>query len=478
MNKPRKEKKLLCFRVIIILLALFFLVIFSNYIVGKIEHEINNPFVSESLPNTDYVHIICYGQSLSNGSDSLFISDDLVKGCYTLGTIDMPTASLTDLVLTSGQQHPIVSAVNSLATLAHEYCNNSSFIVGSYGIGGQSIVQLMSAARQAEIKTECGYSYDISTGNRYEVFLNSLSCGKQIADKENRTISCPAIVFLQGERDYYTDESLSNREGHTINAYACGGDKEKYKLYMTRLKEDMQNAVMEEYGQADKPLFCIYQVSGTYIKNHEMTINMAQIEFAKENEDVILLPAPYFVPNYNSGHLSTNGYRWYGEYIAKAIFQTLVLDSEFKPLMKDNCIIDGYKIRVKVCNAILPLSIDTYTVEQSKDYGFAVWADSTEVVIDNIELFGDEIIITTLTDLENSSSVEISYAGMERGGTGNIRDNSADKALYEYWNDTADKGTSGNLTISHRPTDENGTLIVGKKYPMWNWLASFYEKLK
>lgn len=447
-----------------------------------LKDNIPNPSASwfvghNSLPtfDTDYVHIIIYGQSLSNGSDSKFVTDEIEDNCYMLGSLTTPSATLNPLQITSGNQHPVVSAVNCLHDLLVKNTSyNPTLIGGSYGSGGQSIAQLMSASRQSEIKAEDGYSYDIQTSGKYNVFLNSLTYGKQVADSNRKSISCPVIVFMQGERDYYSDESLSTQSGSTVNAYACGGDKDKYKLYMKRLKEDMQNACMTTYGQTAKPLFAIYQVSGAFVKNHTMSINMAQVEFAEENDDVILLPSPYFTPNYNSAHLATNGYRWYGEFIAKAIFQTLAQKSEFRPMQISGAMIDGKNVRIKVCNAELPIVFDNYTVEQASGYGFAIFADGARVSPYKIKIYGDEIIIYTNTELSSASSIELSYGGMEIGGTGNIRDSSAYKSKYDYWDDSADTGSSGNLTISHTPTDKDGNSIVGNKYPMWNWLASWY----
>ena len=428
--------------------------------------------------NTDYCQVIFYGQSLSNGSDSLYVTDTALSECYELGALATPSATLNPLQLGSGdQQHPVVSTVNCLHDLIWNNTNlRPSLIAGSYGAGGQSIAQLMSATRQAEIKAEEGYDYDIQTSGKYQVFLNALSYAKQVATANNKTISCPVIVFLHGERDYYSDEELSGQAGSVVQAYACGGDKDKYKLYMSRLKNDMQSACVSTLGQSVKPLFAIYQVSGKFVHNHEMTINMAQVEFAEENDDVILLPSPYFVPNYSSSHLSTNGYRWYGEFVAEAIFKTLVQRSEFKPLQMVDAKVDGTNIIVKVKNGYLPIKIDNYTVEQANGYGFAIWKNGARVVLHGISIYGDEITVKTNDDLTSASTLEISYGGMEVDGTGNIRDTSPYKSKYTYWNDANDKGQSGTLTISHIPEDKDGNTIVGEKYPMWNWLASFYKE--
>ena len=426
-----------------------------------------------------YNHIIVYGQSLSNGSDSLYITDPALPGCYMLGTLVTPSAALNPLTVTSGNEHPVISAVNCLHDLIwNNTACKPTLIAGSYGAGGQSIAQLMSPARQAEIKSEMGYSYDITTSGRYQVFLNSLTYGKQVADANGTKISCPVIFFLQGERDYYTDEELSGQPGSVVQAYACGDAKDRYKLYMKRLKDDMQAACVSVYGQEKKPLFAIYEVSGNFVKKHDMGINMAQIEFAEENEDVILLPSPYFVPNYSSAHLATNGYRWYGEFMAKASFQALVQRSDYAPMMAIDPVIDGNNIHLKIRNAYLPLQIDDYTVEAATGDGFAVWADDVRATVTNVSIFGDTITVETSANLSTATKVELSYGGMEVSGTGNIRDSSPFVAMYNYWDDSNDKGQSGSLTISHRPTDKDGNSMIGKKYPMYNWLSSFYNRLK
>ena len=50
-----------------------------------------------------------------------------------------------------------------------------------------------------------------------------------------------------------------------------------------------------------------------------MPIVMSQIELAEENSDVVLLNPHYAMPDYDGGHLSTNGYRWYGELMSKSL---------------------------------------------------------------------------------------------------------------------------------------------------------------
>ena len=422
--------------------------------------------------NRPYQFIPCYGQSLSNGSDSLFVQDDSVDGCYMLGDIIGLGTILRPLKLTSNSQHPIVSCINSFATLYHNYINpKMNFITASMGLGGRSIAQLSKSERIKEYSKE--YSYIIKDSGAYEnKFLASLNNAVNIVGKQN--VECPAIIYLQGERDYVLDNQAPDTQpGSVDSAYACGGDKELYKKRMLDLKNDMQTDIMSHTGQSYKPIFCIYQVSGAFIKNDAMTINMAQIEFAEENEDVFLMPSPYFVPNYNSGHLTTNGYRWYGEFLAKALFSILCQNSYWKPMLPYQFKVIEDKIYISIENNVGKLVIDNVITDNHTNSGFAVFLDGvySSSYIQNVLIDKNDIVITCNQNL-SGKKVEIVYGGNKTNGSGNIRDSDPYDSLYNYWNDINDKGTSGTLTTSYRPN------IIDKKYPMYNWLMSFYKKIQ
>ena len=439
----------------------------------RIDCSLNNFLGHSNLDkifSRPYQYIVVYGQSLSNGSDSLYVKDTAVNNCYMLGDITGLGTELQPLQLTSNGQHPIVSCINSFATLYHNYINpKMNFIAASMGLGGRSIAQLSKAERIEEYSKD--YSYEIKDTGAYESrFLMSLNNAVNAVGKQN--IECPAIIYLQGERDYVTDSQAPDAQpGSVDSAYACGGDKELYKKRMLDLKNDMQSDIMSYTGQSYKPIFCIYQVSGAFIKNDQMTINMAQIEFAEENEDVFLMPSPYFVPNYNSGHLTTNGYRWYGEFLAKALFSILCQNSYWKPMLPYQCKIEDNKIIISIENNSGKLQFDAELVEQSNNQGFSVYIDDVYAdVITSVDIDENRIVLTCNRTL-TGNKVSVAYAGMKNNGTGNIRDNDVYQALYNYWDDSKDSGSTGNLTTSFKPS------IIGNKYPMYNWLSSFYYEI-
>ena len=433
--------------------------------------------------NTDLTHIICYGQSFSTGSDAPYYSDPTVDNVYVYGGITNSAngTELKHLTASAGNQHPIISAGNVFAKMLTAAGIDTDIVLGSYGAGGRTIAQLMSAERQAEIKAEEGYSYDISSSGKYAVFQNSVSALAQYAQKNEQSISCPAIVYLQGETDQNTDEQLGYPENPARAGYGAGGDKEKYKEYMSRLKEDMQREIMEQYGQTEKPLFIIYQVSGTYTRTQYSSINMAQIEFAQENEDVILVQSPYFTSHYtNSHHLTQNGYRWLGEYIGRSMYTALVEREKSWPMMPESIEVTGKNtVRITVKGAQNGLAIDTWTVENASNsknlYGFYLQSDG-KVIVPTAVSVHENIIELTLPANLASETVYVYYAGRHASGTGNIRDNSTELGFYEYLEDSNDTGTGNNQGVSHSSVDANGNSIIGQKYPMYNWLASFcYE---
>ena len=438
--------------------------------------------------NTDLTHIVAYGQSFSNGSDAPGYPDPIVDGSYVLGSITGSNMgdSLIPLQMTSGNQHPIVSAVNSLSQRLTKAGIDTDILAGSYGVGGKTIAQLMSKERQAQIKTEKGYTYDCADSGRYAVFQNSVAAIADYAGRNGQTVSCPVIVYLQGETDQNTDTQLGYPENPTRAGYGAGGDKTLYKEYMKRLKEDMQSEVMEAYGQAEKPLFMIYQVSGTYTRTQYSSINMAQIEFAQENADVILVQTPYFTPHYtNSHHLTQNGYRWLGEYIGRYIYTALVEREKAWPMLPDSMeIADKNTVRLTVSGAEGGLAIDTRTVEDATNsknrYGFYLQVDNTNVAPVAVTVSENHIELTMpeRVDLFRAEKVYLYYAGKNASGTGNIRDNCSKFGFYEYLDDTNDTGTGNNQGVSHSSLDTNGNSIIGQKYPMYNWLASFCYELE
>lgn len=420
----------------------------------------------EEIGETDYNQIILYGQSLSMGWEAPeVITKEAIEGNYMVGTLplmygdNMNPSDFNSLIAvkwSNGGEQPIVGCTNSFSKLYRRFVNKNQLFIGSnVGEGGRSIERL---------------SKDCTNGENYYTtrFLKLLDSTKSIADGKGKTVNCSAILYMQGEYNY---TNLSGA-GLTPGTDATN-DKDTYKALLLRLKNDMQADIMEKYGQKNKPLFFIYEVAGGYINNKEMSINMAQIEFAQENDDVFLLHPTYSTPDYGGGHLSTNGYRWYGEMMAKSLYDVFIKGEDCKPVFPMEYTVYENKLIIDFYVPVPPLVFDTWTKETITNMGFRVYNDGTEVTINSVEIEGNSVVITCASNL--SGTVEVTYAGQGRSGSGNLRDSDTFHSYYTYFDD---RETSLSKRENYTPKDKQGNFIYGKSYPMYNWCANFYYKVE
>lgn len=421
----------------------------------------------QDIGSTDYSHIILYGQSLSMGWEAPeVITTTPVDNCYMVGSSPMINHGndgtlvlnpLRAVKWSSGGEQPIVALTNSFATL---YNDNHSvpqkFIGTNCGEGGRSIERLMK---------QC------TNGTNYYTteFLDCITSAKAAVDAENKTISCPAIFYMQGEYNYVstTDAGLTPGTDATT-------DKDQYKAYLLQLKNDMQADIMSTYGQTKKPLFFVYQVAGSYINRRDMSITMAQIEFAQENDDVFLMNSTYGMPDYTGGHLSTNGYRWYGEMMAKSMYQVFENKKQWNGLELANIQIDEKNVLCDFRAPVLPLVFDDWTKEARTQNGFKIFKNNSEITITGMSIVDNRVILITNTDL-TTGTIEITYAGQGVVGSGNLRDSDEFNSMYTYYDD---RESSPSKREAYTPKDKNGNYIYGKKYPMYNWANHFYVRIE
>lgn len=430
---------------------------------GNVERITNNHSLDDSVftLDGDYQHIIFYGQSLGMGWEAHEALTTLsMEGNFMLGNnpnfkYASGTDNLNPLVAsrwTNGGEQPIVSAVNSLSYhYRTEVRKGMKFIGSTGGEGGMSIERLSKDFEAAD--------------NLYKTtFLQSLTKAKALVDKQKLTIQCPAIIYMQGEFNYApTNQGLGYNGGDAVTS------KEDYKKLLLKLKNNMQEDIMQQYQQKTRPLFFIYQVAGHYITNREMSINMAQLEFALENKDVVLLNPTYFTSDYNGGHLSSNGYRWYGEAIAKSLYKQLLKKDDALPIYPVSYNISGSTATIEMHVPHLPLVLDSWTTKLSQNYGFAVFKNGQEIAIQQVLLEGNKVNLVCQEPL--TGKIEISYAGNGRTGNGNLRDSEFFPSYYSY----ADLGGSS-YQESYTPTKSKSSSekIYGSSYPLQNWCVPFY----
>ncbi len=419
-------------------------------------------FSQSVIENTDYIQIISYGQSLGMGWQSpRAITTTAEPNTFMVGNnplmqFNNGTTVLNPLIANTwnnGGEQPIVGCVNAFARVYRANVNpNQKFIGMSGGQGGQTIEKL---------SKEC-------TNSGYYASTFTKTLNNTVTALQGKTVSCPAIIFMQGEYNCKSSSALDR--GLTLGTNGTT-DKDTYKALLLKLKNNMQADIMLKYGQKQKPLFFMYQVSGSYIPDRQMPIVMAQIEFANENPDVIIVNPHYAMPHYGGGHLSTNGYRWYGELMAKSLYEVLVNNSNFKPVYPTKISINSNTVTINFHVPAKPLVFDTWTTAKVANFGFNVYKDTIPVSLTKTEIVNDTTVVLT-SSATLTGQIEVNYCGVSSNGKGNLRDCDTGKtSIFTYFDDSTDA-----LKESYTPTNQSGVKLYGSHYPLQNWSIGYYYK--
>ncbi len=438
----------------------------------------------------EYQHFILYGQSLSTGNQSYpSLSVTNVSGNYMVGDqvwINYGNTNMTTfnpLIATLAKSDvskpltraecgmaecPLVSAVNHIQT---KMTVPAKILATSAGTGGKSIEQLSKESKQSI--------------NYYLDYTKAITKTAEIAKNNGYKVSCPTIIWMQGEYNYTAD----NTRGLISGQPNCT-DKATYKNLLIQLKNNMQTDVVKAYSQTSKPMFITYQVGAQYTKGKTLEIGMAQLETANEYDDVFCA-GPVYQMSDRGGHLDANGYRWYGEMIAKAYLRTINSGKKFQPLQPKEIArtTNPKEIKIKFLVPKLPLVLDALTVKKVTDYGFTVYKDDVRQSISSVTVDNDCVRLVCSADL--TGIVEVVYAGLNTAssydnGHGNLRDSDDYPAIYNYI-DLDKKNTDNSyvyprattettLHAIYEPKDAQG-VIYDKPYPLYNFSVAFYYKL-
>lgn len=431
----------------------------------------------QEIGKTDYAVIMMYGQSLSIGQESpAGFNDDPVDGCYMLRggvhatkgdtLVPLNSGMMAKGDITYGNQDSIVSAVNAFVNLyhkAHPEDTNTKFIAVSLGVGGRSMVTFDEERYPWVQETYVDGVPQKKNNNMKDRVIPCLTALKAIADAEGKTISLCSLIWCQGETDYtssYINDTYA--QWYARHASNFGGSLDAYKQGLHDLYDDIYAHAQSIFGASNQvapPPFFAYALGGKWIGNAFLTINRATYELADELETMWIIAPNYPVPDYNSGHLAMNGYRWYGEYIAKAMYYALIKKVEWTPLQPISVELVNGNIEVTFDRAVM---FDTYTNDECPDYGFVIrqgteaqlnaakgsGATEYNVSITSITLSQDKKKITIVSSTAlTADAIEVIYAGtagsyssQHFSGAGNVRDNDKWLALYNYKDDEGDHG--------------------------------------
>ncbi|WP_404680405.1 hypothetical protein [Raoultella terrigena] len=368
------------------------------------------------------------------------------------GTImtDTDMQAFTREAVNEGES-PIVGAVNGFRRhFLEAHCLNSDpsrlFVASTVGVSGQSIENLMDDTKYYNRVVEC------------------VTKAKALADSEGKTYSVTAIEFVQGEQNY-----------------ANGTAKATYKTLLGQLRNKLFSTIRGITGQTTDPAWFMYQTGFTYTPNPatqplnavELWVGMAQYEFCQENENCFMVGPNYQLPD-KGGHLMTNGSRWLGCYFAKAKDRVLNQRRPFQPLAPIDFKCTGADIFVSCYVDYPPLKFQSPFRKGDRtniaNKGFRVFINiqndpagiGEEVTVVSVEIAADTIIKMSCAT-EPQGLIRVVYGMYPQYGQGMVTDSDpyVPDEVYEY-----------DPQFTQWP-EENIPELIGKPYPMENWLIAF-----
>ncbi|MEH0255552.1 hypothetical protein V6709_00140 [Klebsiella pneumoniae] len=354
------------------------------------------------------------------------------------GSYVMSDAAVAALPAGSGNEgEGAVAAVNMLRTLflrqAALLTDPSRLLVlASCGVNGRT-VEALSRGAEPEL---------------YNRIREAVSKIKAIADGDSKTFGVGAFCFLQGEWNY--------NPGY-------GGDytREGYKAKVRQLYND----VIADFCSGQRPpAMFTYQTGGTYtIDTYELAIGMAQLDMATEGGNIYGVCPSYPFPNKDSGHLTSNGYRWMDMFFGKVMFRVLVLGEGWEPLhctgveVQDDYALLNYAVPYPPLQWGTPY--DGRTAKTYADKGYRATDANGALDVTAAEIVADTVVKLTFSR-RVSGKIKIWYADKtSHNGNGCLKDSDPFLATENY------VYTAG----SGQYADENIPELVDKPYPLENW---------
>lgn len=415
---------------------------------------------SPGLFDADLLYVPMYGQSYTVANDGQYkITDTFDPNVYMHGLtrpIGAGSQTLRPLSVPADEEYIISDFGNIFSQLLKKYTyKEQDILVGSYGEGSRSVMELSKNNPYGE-----GY-------HTYEtVFEPGVANACAAAANANKSISCPFILYLQGESDTVEGARPS---AATPDSY-CKGDKNLYKQYLLQLKNDMQQTIKTATGQTISPVMFIYTCGNDNFRSKESGIQQACLELAQENADIFVVGPYYEMPSMGA-HPSPDGRRWLAELFAKQVFETLV-NGEDTTMKIASTKINGKNLVLSVKTPFAPLQVDTWTYPERANYGFMLFSKVggvlTNIPISSVVVSGEKIVLCTNSDLSQISGLFVTYGNSDVNGGGNICDSGKWRSYYKY---ASNNNGTGNIV--YIPKDKDGNTLVGKHYPMQSWMPQF-----
>ncbi|TVU83797.1 sialate O-acetylesterase [Pseudoalteromonas neustonica] len=380
---------------------------FSGQSIEKVIYKQKVP-LKEKIISKAINHVIAYGQSLSVGAAGkpvISLNQPYNNLTFNGGPRAFNGTEYDFLPLKplAEDENPAPDGSSTRGeTVCSGFANLASTLLAEAGLNPLEHVILASAAGHGGYRVS---QLEKGTAWYNNTFLQHVTQG-YTANPEHVV---PAVLWLQGENDASYTTTYS-----------------EYKQALTQLSEDIDADVKAINSQTSPAYLLEYQTA--YWTLQRPDISLAQLDLAKENNNIFMVCPIYHMPHASDRiHLTSEGYKWLSGYFAKA-YKSLLDGYEPEFLKPVSATLKDTLLAVTFDVPCLPLVLDTENLALTQDCGFAVEDADGLINLKSINVSGLSVVIELSRAVVGNAEVryaldyQSNLTDMNEVGTGNLRD--------------------------------------------------------
>lgn len=255
---------------------------------------------------------------------------------------------------------------------------DQNLLLSSPGESGKSIIELSTGTT----------GFDRLTADIQYGFANSQGGGL--------SYGVPCFTFEQGEWDYVENT-----------------DPATYTKRWLKLRADIERLVNTTTGQRERTSCVSYQVGTHDVYGKSPVIALAQLDLVR-SDDRFIMAAPMYMMEYRGDvHLTATGYKHLGAYLGKAV-KALSDGVKFLPVHPIQVKRQGRILFARMHVPVAPLVLDASLItDPNGSYGFEIYDPiaRANVAIGSVSIYGGEVVkIVAAADLNGACRLRYAYS--------------------------------------------------------------------
>lgn len=366
-------------------------------------------------------YVLCTGQSLSVGAvgaPALSVEQPYDNQMFVGGVLTPDTAAARTSFVPLIEQD-VETMESGFANRAHELATpllvsradterSHRMLVSCHGVGGYSYAQLK--------KDTAPYQNGIA----------QLDAAVALSAAAGESLIVRGVTNVHGESDHV-------------------GANPDYEASLVEWQANLEADVKQRTGQTlGVPMFHTQMSSFTKFGSDFSAVTLAQWQAHVDHPRVLVMVGPkYMLPYVADGvHLSNEGYRWLGEYHAKAYAREILEGKAWEPLRPLAATRAGAVITIELLVPSPPLVLDTTLVSDPGNYGFQFFDGSGAApAISSVAVVDATHVAITLAAEPIGPNPIVRYAfqapvganaGPTTGPRGNLRDSDPTPSSHGY----------------------------------------------